>query len=57
MRPGQLVHLTLHPHNLVYDRHLMRTIDAVLSTVAESRDQDELQVRTMADLASDVPGN
>jgi peptidoglycan/xylan/chitin deacetylase (PgdA/CDA1 family) len=47
---GNLIHLTLHPHNLIYDPFLRRTIPRILSLIASARDAGDVEVMTFFDL-------
>jgi hypothetical protein len=48
---GNLIHLTLHPHNLIYDSFLRRTIPRILSLIASAQDAGDVEVITFSDLA------
>jgi hypothetical protein len=49
MKPNQSVHITAHPHDFLYIKYLIYILDSILSAVADLRDQNKLQVKTMND--------
>ena len=49
---NKVLHIFLHPHNLLAQPSLGKILDNFLSTVAKKRDEGKLQVMTMAGLAN-----
>ncbi|MXR41852.1 DUF2334 domain-containing protein [Halobaculum sp. WSA2] len=50
---GEIFHLWFHPCNLASDRDmLLAELDAILGTAAELRDEGELEVMSMSDVAT-----
>ncbi len=47
-----VVHLTAHPHNLLYDPHLKRTFPRIVEEISRRRDAGEISVATFRELAS-----
>lgn len=45
-----VIHLSFHPHNVVYDRFLRWTLPRVAAVAAEARSEGRLQVRTFRSL-------
>jgi hypothetical protein len=44
------IHLTVHPHNFIYDDNLFRTFDSVLSIVDDLRQKNQIEIATMGEL-------
>jgi hypothetical protein len=51
MDADQHIHLTVHPHNFIYDDNLFSTLESVLSIIAEMRDENKIDVVTMGELS------
>jgi peptidoglycan/xylan/chitin deacetylase (PgdA/CDA1 family) len=49
-----LLHLTLHPHNLLYDPFLKTTLPRLLETVARKRDEGEVSILTFEELSAQL---
>lgn len=47
MDDDQHLHLSVHPHNFLYDDHLLETFDTTFSLIADLREQREIEVATM----------
>jgi hypothetical protein len=49
MDPNSHIHLTVHPHNFIYDNNLFRTFDSVLSIVDDMRKKNQIKIATMGE--------
>jgi peptidoglycan/xylan/chitin deacetylase (PgdA/CDA1 family) len=56
IRTNSVFHIWLHPWNLLLYKRLAKDLEEFLALVAEERDKDNIQVMTMAELASEMEG-